>query len=217
MNTKPKIILLTSAIVLGALSVVASANAIAKDGLPVSASTSRTLTVNKGNRDIGPKIEGVTYLEFVTYELNTSGAYAYIRTSDSQQSVFEGGDNAVFVTWCRPNAFFYINNKGYTDKEFVVGEKSFYTVQYNHLTSIDFVLDKGNETSSDRILELQASSGTITKTGESPYEEDNCIYYTWTADGFISIDDDLEFEPKSGTAGSGKAIWMRSMTFHYDC
>lgn len=217
MNTKPKILLITSAIALGTLSVVASANAIAKEGLRVAASTSRTVTVNKDNRNMGLKIDKNTYWEIVTYELNTSGAYAYMRTSDSQQSVYENEDNAVFAIWCRPNAYFYINDKNYTDKEFVLGGKSFYTVQYNHLTSIDFVLDKGNETSSDRVLELQASSGEITKTGESPYGKDNCIYYTWTAAGSISIDTDLKFEPKSGTAGSGKAIWMRSMTFHYDC
>ena len=81
---------------------------------------------------------------------------------------------------------------------------------------IDIVLDKSITT--DRILSLDASVGKITTTSDDA--ETKAL--TWTpnnGDGYIDSNVELSFEPHNRYYEhyDGKAIWVKELTFHYDC
>lgn len=220
---KYKNLLITTAISLAAVTSIVAVSATANsNALNVIANeparnSSRTLTINKSNRELYLKAKGNTQWSTVAYQMNDKQAYGLIYTSQSQQDVYNNNNNAVFVLWDNTRTFqFDINPTKWDDTTVeIYGTGNPLTiVKYRHLTQIDFVLDKGN--GSDRTFDLVVNRGALNFVEEP--EGENAKIYRWTpnnAEGYIS-NEEISFT-LAQRYSNNKAVWVRSITFHYDC
>lgn len=226
-KSKTRMLLVMGVTTLGIISMVVATNSFGVNiGSHVLASgglrnTSRTITVNKDNRTINLYGSNHNSWTAVAYTMNDGLAQAAIQASQSQQDVHDHKDNAVVVLWDNSNyntCYFTINSDYYDSNPLYYDsarQQPLNIVKYNHLTQIDITLDTSDN---KRILELEANIGVLNKIGESDAEK--YIKYAWTPDnieGYISTDTDVTFRPEGGPASSNNCIWVRELTFYYDC
>lgn len=226
-KSKTRMMLVMGITTLGIISMVVATNSFGVNiGSRVLASgglrnTSRTKTVNKGNRTINLYGDKYNSWNAAAYTMNDGLAQAVVYARQSMEAVHNHGDNAVVVVWDNSiydTCYFTINSNHYDSDPLYYDsarQQPLTIVKYNHLTRIDITLDTSNN---ERILELEADIGVLENIGESDTEK--YIKYAWTpnnGEGYISTDTEVTFRPNGGPANSGKGIWVREFTFYYDC
>lgn len=227
---KSKVILLSSMVILSSISFgllsctsnSASSNLIDNGGNGIS----RKLTVNKNNRKIGLRNFSTDPYEqdyhSVAYQIPDNQSYGLITTTQSQYDVKKEDLDAVFILWCSLGGeAFYINDACYSKSTVTLIEdekNNLKFVEYNHLTRIDFTLDRGNR-GEDRVLNLSSDIGSI-QLAEMSVEK-NYEKYRWTPnneEGYIS-NQKITFTPvyeEPEVISDYKALWVREITFYYE-
>ena len=152
----------------------------------------------------------------VFFKMKDEQAYGYIHTSGSI-NVNNPDDNCIAAFWSNGSLCYFEVNSDYMQGETHYTSQSDESVvtmvEFRRPTQIIVVLDKGNATSSDRCLNISCS-----ECGSPTYVDDavaNSRTYTYNINEGISEGREIEF--RATDAGSGRAIWIRSMSFYYDC
>ena len=225
MANKYKNLLITTAISLAAVTSVVAVGATANgNALNVianepSRSSSRTLTINSEKRWVNLFANGGSEWSTVAYQMSNKSSYGLIKTTQTQELVYTNKDNCIFSLWDNGQDFGFQINPTVWDSVGIaiqgIGQR-LDVVKYNHLTQIDFTLDKGNATGSDRTYDISSDIGNFEFVSEPA--EQNTKIYRWTpnnAEGYISnqvINFSLNYKNNDN-----RGIWVLDMTFHYDC
>ena len=184
-----------------------------------AAATNRNITITYGNtyrglyyKDGGDFNED---LNSVFFKMQDKQAYGYIHASGRIE--INPKDNCIAAIWTGDGMCYFEVNSDYmygTNHYTSNNDESIITmVEFRKPTQIVVVLDKGNETSSDRCLNI-----TCNESSSSSYVDDavaNSRTYTYVIKDDISEGKEIEFNAED--AAGGRAIWIRSMTFYYDC
>ena len=223
---KYKNLLITTAISLAAVTSIVAVSANSKGNIlnvvadePVN-NSSRTITITSANRWVNLKAGNNSEWSTVAYRMDDELAHGLIKTSQSQEDIYNKGQNAVFALWdiSRRTFNFDINPTDWDGKtvEIYGSGDPFTVVKYRHLTQIDFVLDKGKADGSDRTFDFKVSTGVFNLVEEP--EGQNTKIYRWTpnnAEGFISYET-ISFSLNERKYDN-KGIWVKGITFYYDC
>ena len=185
-----------------------------------AASSSRNITITYGNTERGfyykyPADKFTQDLNSVFFKMQDNQAYGYIHTSGRIEITPE--DNCIATVWSyettcyfEVNSNYMQNTPHYTSES---DESEITMVEFRKPTQIVVVLDKGNETSSDRCLDISCNKSS----SRSHVDDDvaNSRTYTYVIKDDIGAGEEIRFNAED--AAGGRAIWIRSMTFYYEC
>ena len=221
MKVSKNFILATCMGVVGVAAIAATIVKPVNNVIRVRSTAQRNITLNYSNtyRGLYEKNAQGNFKQdlcSVFFKMQDDQAYGYIHTSGSI-TVNNPTDNCIAAIWSEQTMCYFEVNSDYmqnTDHYTSQSDESVVTmVEFRRPTQIIVVLDKGNATSSDRCLNI-----SCTECDSPTYVDDavtNSRTYTYNINEGISEGREIEF--RAIDAGSGRAIWIRSMTFYYDC
>ena len=184
-----------------------------------AASSSRNVTITYGNTYRGLYRRNLSDTKFeedinsVFFKMQDNQAYGYIHTSGSIK--INPSDNCIAAVWSEGsmnyfevNSDYMQNTPHYTSASY---ESEITMVEFRKPTQIVVVLHKGIIT--DRCLDISCN-----KSSSSSYVDDdvaNLRTYTYVIRDDIGEGEQIKFNAED--AAGGRAIWIRSMTFYYEC
>lgn len=226
MNTRAKLLALATCFTATAAITLALGGGLLEPGNGFNlisvkaASKNRNKTINYGNTYRGFYSKN-SYGKFtqdlnsVFFEMQDRQAYGYIHTSGAIN--ITSGDNCIAAIWSQYSTCYFRVNSNYMENE------TYYTSQSNEskITKVEFrkptqivvVLDKGAIT--DRCLDIECDKSSSAGTSFVDDAVANTRTYTYVIDDGISEGAQISFDARD--AAGGRAIWIRSMTFYYDC
>lgn len=212
---------------MGVVGIAAIAATIVKpvnNVIRVRSTAQRSITLNYENTYRGLYEKDGQYfkqdLYSVFFKMKDEQAYGYIHTSGS--IVINPEDNCIAAFWSNGSlCYFEVNSdymQGKTHYTSQSDESVVTMVEFRRPTQIIVVLDKGNAKdpeakNPDRCLDISCS-----KCGNPTYVDDagaNSRIITYNINDGIGEGEEIEF--RATDAAQGRAIWIRSMTFYYDC
>lgn len=226
MKVSKNFILATCMGVVGITAIAATVVKPINNVIRVRSTAQRSITLNYENTYRGlyeKNVFGGNFKEdlcSVFFKMQDDQAYGYIHTSGS--IVIKPEDNCIAAFWSQGSTCYFEVNSDYmqyTDHYTSQSDESVVTmVEFRRPTQIIVVLDKGNAKdpeaeNPDRCLDISCS-----ECDKPTYVDDagaNSRTITYNINEGISEGKEIEFNAKD--AGSDRAIWIRSMTFYYDC
>lgn len=224
MKVSKNFILATCMGVVGIAAIAATIVKPVNNVIRVRSTAQRSITLNYENTYRGLYVKNGQYFKedlcSVFFKMQDDQAYGYIHTSGSIS--IKPADNCIAAIWSEQTmCYFEVNSDymQYTDHYTSQSDESVVTmVEFRRPTQIIVVLDKGNAKdpnaeNPDRCLNISCS-----ECNSPTYVDDavaNSRTYTYNINEGISEGREIEF--RATDAGSGCAIWIRSMTFYYDC
>ena len=226
MKVSKNFILATCMGVVGIAAIAATVIKPINNVIRVRSTAQRNITLNYENTYLG-LYEKDAHGNFdqdrcsVFFKMDDKQAYGYIHTSGAI-TVNNPDDNCVAVVWSEGNMCYFEVNSDYmqgTAHYTSQSDESVVTmVEFRRPTQIIVVLDKGNAKDPEPKEPDRCLNITCNKSSDSDYVDDpvaNSRTYTYEINEGISEGEEIEFDAED--AAPGRAIWIRSMTFYYDC
>ena len=221
MNSKRKILLVSSTVAVTALVAALSLIPNANSNKLYAKSGERVLTINHDNtihRLYQTSTPGYPeYRNVIIYEMLDRQAYGYVTPSQAQ--TVDDDPTFLMTMWhAKPSgAGFVINDDGHSGIDLYLDyerTQKVETVKYRHIEKVEFVVDTSDDY---RYVDLVATTGELSFV----VEDENTKVFTWTPDN----DDDYQVtricgapEPEEYVPPHpSRVLWITSMTFYYSC
>ena len=217
MQSKRKIILLSSIFTIFALTAITSILTLANASLLYADKQSRQITID-GQNTIRQLYQTSTpgypgYRRLIIFEMLDKQAYGYVTPSQAQNY-----DDSFLMTMWNSNpagAGFVINCDEHQILDLYLDEERTQKVEpvkFRNIDHVDFQVDM-NDT--NRYIDLVATTGELSYV----VEDEITRRFTWRPDNseeyqqvrICAAPDPKDFDPYN------RVLWIRSMTFYYSC